>query len=151
MCYIFVTFQGRASFWGEPGQALAPVFPLSVLGGWPSGKGCWLPLRVKKPSVASLSPEELQVDCQGLRVIRRLENWAWEEVGTGLASEARRQGWQWPRGRNSLVQWSWLPRKGSLAVFRVLSSCPGFRFQGGSIQLASLCPGPSLYPTRLYP
>lgn len=86
-------------------------------------------------------------DCQGLRVIRGLENWAWKEVGTGLASEARRQGWQRPRRRNSLVQWSWLPRKGSPAVFRVLSSCPGFRFQGGSLQLASLCPGPLLHPT----
>lgn len=61
MCYIFITFQGRASFWGEPGQAFAPVFLLAAPGGWTSGKGCWLPLRVKKPSVASLSPEELRI------------------------------------------------------------------------------------------
>lgn len=148
MCYIFITFQGRASFWGEPEQAFAPV--VSSL--------CFRRLDIRERMLAASKGQEAKrrqlkprrtADCQGLRVIRRLENWAWKEVETGLASEARRQSWQWPRRRNSLVQWSWLPKKRSLAIFRVLSSCPGFWFQGGSIQLASLCLGPSL--TQLYP
>lgn len=50
-----------------------------------SGKGCWLPLMVKKPSLA-------QGNCRlprAHRVIRRLENPAWKEAGTEQVSDAR--------------------------------------------------------------
>lgn len=51
-----------------------------------SGKGCWLPQLIKKPSLVNLSPG-------AHRIIRRLENRAWKEAGTGQASEAGIKGW----------------------------------------------------------
>ena len=57
--YTFKRKGGQKQSWGQD-MPSAPVFLLSVPGGWTSGKGCWLPLMVKKPSLANLSAGELQ-------------------------------------------------------------------------------------------
>ena len=57
--YTFKRKDGQKQSWGQD-MSSVPVFLLSVPGGLMSGKGCWLPLMVKKPSLASLSTGELQ-------------------------------------------------------------------------------------------
>lgn len=64
MCYDIRYLQGRRwaepAPWGGQQEPLPCVFLFSAPGGWTSGKGCWLPLMVKKPSLANLRPGRLQ-------------------------------------------------------------------------------------------